>query len=134
MMVVEWIPKQSGDAWALGFQIKNPNQQLDNVCNLCIHKENSTIILSHSCCFNGLSDGNGFKTSSMRLGADAIVFSRHADDRYKCDSVVFYRLAHLILNVYNCHAKQVKWLSWVAIRYIWSYGKHTSSITLKFVY
>lgn len=28
----------------------------------------------------GLADGNGFKTASMRLGADAIVFSCHMDD------------------------------------------------------
>ena len=27
-------------------------------------------------------DGNGFKTSSMRLGGDAIVFSRHLNNRY----------------------------------------------------
>eukprot|EP00258_Populus_trichocarpa_P026434 XP_024442453.1 protein MICRORCHIDIA 6 isoform X3 [Populus trichocarpa] len=31
--------------------------------------------------------GNGFKTSSMRLGADAIVFSRHADDRVLTQSI-----------------------------------------------
>ena len=29
-----------------------------------------------------LLDGNGFKTSTMRLGADAIVFSRHMGNRY----------------------------------------------------
>ena len=29
----------------------------------------------------GLPDGNGFKTSSMRLGADVIVFSRHLNNR-----------------------------------------------------
>lgn len=28
----------------------------------------------------GLADGNGFKTGSMRLGADAIVFSSHMND------------------------------------------------------
>jgi len=28
----------------------------------------------------GLADGNGFKTGSMRLGADAIVFSCHMND------------------------------------------------------
>lgn len=28
----------------------------------------------------GLPDGNGFKTSSMRLGADVIVFSRHRNN------------------------------------------------------
>lgn len=33
--------------------------------------------LSVSC---GLADGNGFKTSSMRLGADVIVFSRHLNN------------------------------------------------------
>lgn len=27
------------------------------------------------------TDGNGFKTSSMRLGADVIVFSRHQGNR-----------------------------------------------------
>lgn len=31
----------------------------------------------------GVPDGNGFKTSTMRLGADAIVFSCHLNDRYK---------------------------------------------------
>ncbi|XP_011046170.1 PREDICTED: MORC family CW-type zinc finger protein 3-like isoform X2 [Populus euphratica] len=31
--------------------------------------------------------GNGFKTSTMRLGADAIVFSRHADDRVLTQSI-----------------------------------------------
>ena len=29
-----------------------------------------------------LSDGNGFKTSTMRLGADVIVFSRHRNRLY----------------------------------------------------
>ncbi|KAF9625076.1 hypothetical protein IFM89_017879 [Coptis chinensis] len=28
--------------------------------------------------------GNGFKTSTMRLGADAIVFSRHTSNRFDC--------------------------------------------------
>jgi hypothetical protein len=28
----------------------------------------------------GLADGNGFKTGSMRLGADAIVFSCHMNN------------------------------------------------------
>ncbi|XP_038682895.1 protein MICRORCHIDIA 6-like isoform X2 [Tripterygium wilfordii] len=31
--------------------------------------------------------GNGFKTSSMRLGADVIVFSRHLDDRLLTQSI-----------------------------------------------
>ncbi|KAK8507895.1 hypothetical protein V6N13_140635 [Hibiscus sabdariffa] len=31
--------------------------------------------------------GNGFKTSSMRLGADVIVFSRHLDDRSSIQSI-----------------------------------------------
>lgn len=41
-----------------------------------------------SACFVNLdrasmfSDGNGFKTSTMRLGADVIVFSRATDARY----------------------------------------------------
>lgn len=30
----------------------------------------------------GLADGNGFKTGSMRLGADAIVFSCHTNNMY----------------------------------------------------
>lgn len=30
----------------------------------------------------GVLDGNGFKTSSMRLGADVIVFSCHLNNRY----------------------------------------------------
>lgn len=30
----------------------------------------------------GLVDGNGFKTGSMRLGADVIVFSRHQNNMY----------------------------------------------------
>ena len=30
----------------------------------------------------GLTDGNGFKTGSMRLGADVIVFSCHVNNWY----------------------------------------------------
>ncbi|WRX17980.1 Morc [Theobroma cacao] len=35
----------------------------------------------------GLPDGNGFKTSSMRLGGDVIVFSRHLDNRSLTQSI-----------------------------------------------
>lgn len=52
-------------------------------CDIC---NNFVILLSLSCIiyyfyFDAL-DGNGFKTSSMRLGADAIVFSRHLNNGY----------------------------------------------------
>lgn len=35
-----------------------------------------------------LSDGNGFKTSTMRLGADVIVFSRCLRNRFYMDNEV----------------------------------------------
>lgn len=37
-----------------------------------------------------LSDGNGFKTSTMRLGADAIVFSRCLSNRFYMERIVYY--------------------------------------------
>lgn len=38
---------------------------------------NIVICMSYLFISSGLPDGNGFKTSSMRLGSDVIVFSRH---------------------------------------------------------
>ncbi|CAI0547383.1 unnamed protein product [Linum tenue] len=36
---------------------------------------------------SGVADGNGFKTSSMRLGADVVVFTRHMLDRIATQSI-----------------------------------------------
>ena len=44
-----------------------------------------------------ITDGNGFKTSSMRLGADVIVFSRNLDNGYDLNDI-FYSL--VLLNLY----------------------------------
>lgn len=51
---------------------------LDNVCTISSHAALTMFsflyLLPLSC---NRSDGNGFKASTMRLGADVIVFSRH---------------------------------------------------------
>lgn len=41
-----------------------------------------SFLLSYLWTKHSLSDGNGFKTSTMRLGADVIVFSRHLHERF----------------------------------------------------
>lgn len=59
------------------------------------------VLLLHNYCLRlvlRLSDGNGFKTSSMRLGADVIVFSRHLNDRF--DSDVLVLLLHMYIRIY----------------------------------
>lgn len=51
-------------------------------------------------CVNVLQDGNGFKTSSMRLGADVIVFSRcqgRDGIRYLYGASNFYLLVSYIV-------------------------------------
>jgi hypothetical protein len=76
-MVVEWIQKQCDVAWALDFRIRCQNLQLDSVWTLAFFTP-SILVFSFMFIFQyGLADGNGFKTGSMRLGADAIVFSCH---------------------------------------------------------
>lgn len=58
------------------------------------------VLLLHNYCLRlvlRLSDGNGFKTSSMRLGADVIVFSRHLNDRF--DSDVLVLLLHMYIRI-----------------------------------
>ncbi|KAJ8440306.1 hypothetical protein Cgig2_012742 [Carnegiea gigantea] len=47
----------------------------------------STLILQMIWLTLSLSDGNGFKTSTMRLGADVIVFSRQLDNRRLTQSI-----------------------------------------------
>ncbi|XP_021857826.1 protein MICRORCHIDIA 6 isoform X2 [Spinacia oleracea] len=42
--------------------------------------------------------GNGFKTSTMRLGADVIVFSRHANNRTTTQSIGLLSYTYLSLN------------------------------------
>lgn len=42
----------------------------------------------------GLPDGNGFKTSSMRLGGDVIVFSRYLDNRFGSYTTSIFYLMH----------------------------------------
>lgn len=59
------------------------------------------VLLLHIYCLRlvlRLSDGNGFKTSSMRLGADVIVFSRHLNDRF--DSDVLVLLPRMYIRIY----------------------------------
>lgn len=83
MMVVEWVQKQCVIAWVSGIQIKQ-NWQLDNVRTGKFSMQwfwNSLLYLIFYFLF-GLADGNGFKTGSMRLGADVIVFSCHLNDMY----------------------------------------------------
>lgn len=59
------------------------------------------VLLLHIYCLRlvlRLSDGNGFKTSSMRLGADVIVFSRHLNNRF--DSDVLVLLPHVYQDLF----------------------------------
>ena len=51
-----------------------------------------------------ITDGNGFKTSSMRLGADVIVFSRHLDNGYDLN-IIFYFVALLNFYVHCCNKR-----------------------------
>lgn len=82
MMVVEWIQRQCVVAWVLDFQIRSHSLLLDGVWILTSF---SAILFIFPFIFIfqlGLLDGNGFKTSTMRLGADVIVFSCHLNNRY----------------------------------------------------
>lgn len=67
---------------SFGFSDKKSKQAIGQ----CMHCDIlSLIILIFSFIFNfqfGVLDGNGFKTSTMRLGADVIVFSRHLKNGY----------------------------------------------------
>ena len=91
MMVVGWILRQWGIAWVLDSQIRNRIRPLADVWIFLF-------ILTYICfcgrifrydyasrsslwIYDSL-DGNGFKTSTMRLGADVIVFSRHFKDQW----------------------------------------------------
>ncbi|KAK1384458.1 hypothetical protein POM88_022193 [Heracleum sosnowskyi] len=74
-----WKAGNSGNEHSAKTTIKNGNSQMH------IHPEflhsNAT---SHKWVFG---DGNGFKTSSMRLGSDVIVFTRHSSARGLYQSV-----------------------------------------------
>lgn len=86
MMVVEWIQRRCVVAWVLDFQIRSHSLLLDGVRILTYF---SAIVFIFPFIFIfqlGLLDGNGFKTSTMRLGADAIVFSCHLNNRYASTS------------------------------------------------
>ena len=79
-MVVEWTLKQCGVALVLGFLISIQKLQQDSVSiKIYFISSLESKILTWS-----FSDGNGFKTSSMRLGADVVVFSRSMVDRFLC--------------------------------------------------
>ena len=66
----------------MDLQRRKQNQPLDDVWMLgsLITDLFCYLIQSANNC-KSFPDGNGFKTSTMRLGADVIVFSRHFDKR-----------------------------------------------------
>jgi len=49
-------------------------------CMWLVFMKGKLFLSKRTCCF--VLDGNGFKTSTMRLGADAIVFSRSTRSGY----------------------------------------------------
>ncbi|KAL0735997.1 hypothetical protein Bca4012_012207 [Brassica carinata] len=64
--------------WALGALAELLDNSLDEVCNgaTYVHVNSATNEKDGKSSILIVEDGNGFKTSTMRLGADAIVFSR----------------------------------------------------------
>ncbi|XP_012845745.1 PREDICTED: MORC family CW-type zinc finger protein 4-like [Erythranthe guttata] len=61
--------------WALGAFAELLDNALDEVCNGATYV-NVDMVMKANTKMLVVQDGNGFKTSSMRLGADVIVFSR----------------------------------------------------------
>jgi hypothetical protein len=109
-MVVGWAQIKYGTAcpWVIRrrAKLKTP---LDNVCMEGKLFSNNTYNFSESTFFGTFikiqeiqfafnctsADGNGFKTSTMRLGADVLVFSRSHNNEEK-------RLFSVILATANC--------------------------------
>jgi hypothetical protein len=72
---------------------------LDNVLPALCYNLQAHLLKIHCLTFWHLllwSDGNGFKTSTMRLGADAIVFSRCIKSRYHIISLRFISFCELL--------------------------------------
>lgn len=84
MMEGGWILRHWDVAWALDFRISSLTLLLGNVCLV------SFLLFPCETCFVSptiefillVSDGNGFKTSTMRLGADVIVFTQNQNNWY----------------------------------------------------
>lgn len=66
---------------SFGFSDKKSKSAIGRCTFYSIIIQPSTLILQMIWLTLSLSDGNGFKTSTMRLGADVIVFSRQSDNR-----------------------------------------------------
>lgn len=77
-------PDKMRQCMSLGYSAKSKMANTIGQCELLNYFKKITLInlmckQSFPFCFfpsNFLPDGNGFKTSTMRLGADVIVFSR----------------------------------------------------------
>ena len=83
-MEAAWVQNLFDIVWALDSLRNAPLHPLGDVMIL----KNILCCLFHGYIWNSLTcivtctDGNGFKTSTMRLGADAIVFTCAKDHRY----------------------------------------------------
>lgn len=99
---------------SFGFSDKNSALLIGQCTDICSHSEvyiyficsisQSSVSNSYHELIPILSDGNGFKTSTMRLGADVIVFSRHQRNRFYYFFffslyLLFMSLSHKVL----CH-------------------------------
>ena len=112
---------------SFGFSEKQAGSSIGQcIANFCFIICKSSPETMHCLTFWHLSlwlDGNGFKTSTMRLGADAIVFTRCTKSRYHITSLKFLSFCepHFFVNWNN------------ASYYLFSVGLHNplvSSLTL----
>ena len=78
-------PKAMRRCMSFGFSDKKSKSAIGQCMEICNHFLMLHFKLLPYCIYwfiCSLPDGNGFKTSTMRLGADVIVFSRHVNNRF----------------------------------------------------
>lgn len=88
-------PEAMRRCMSFGFSDKSSKSAIGQCMEICNHFVILHFKLLPYCIYLftcSLPDGNGFKTSTMRLGADVIVFSRHVNNRFGSRFDIVYDL------------------------------------------